>query len=370
MPLNFKVNLFKLNGMTKEARASTAVESLAIAAHLTALQTTKVKTTLLKFYLNGKEPSLLELWKALCAKDAGKSNLLNQRLRAIQRVIGSEPEAFWGNIFKENNVVSLIGLNESEKSLVAYTILQRLTELFDKTPWNDPKPRLMVVVDEAWQLLKQEREFDLIKESVAEKIVRMGRKYGIGIIISTQQIEDIPKVFINSSSLLMVHQHREASYYGKEILQLDPYEQSYMRNAAQGEMLLFDRGMSQKGNLHAEYVKVEPLNQSELERLAGMSDKYAPESIKESELPIEEYDNPKDSVVVERPKEEQIAHKVITLPSDMPTPLLGRFDIDALHRLVGWAVVLRAYINKIGASLRELGYVPADVHWRVCSNIT
>jgi Cdc6-like AAA superfamily ATPase len=321
VPANFKVNLFKLNGMTKEARASVAVESLAIAAHLTALQTTKVKTSLLKFYLNGKEPSLLELWKALCSRDAGKSNLLNQRLRAIQRVIGTEPDDFWNNIFERNSLVSLMGLNESEKSLVAYTILQRLTELFDKESWKDSKPRLMVVVDEAWQLLKREREFDQLKESVAEKIVRMGRKYGVGIIISTQQIEDIPKVFINSSSLLMVHQHREASYYGKDILQLDPYEKSYMKNAAQGEMLLFDRGMSQEGHMHADYVKVEPLSNVEIESLVKSSVSYEPSSIAESELPIEEYDNSKDTVVVEKPKEAQVVHKKIIFPSDMPTPV-------------------------------------------------
>ena len=182
----------------------------------------------------------------------------------------------------------------------------------------------MVVVDEAWQLLKREREFDVIKESVAERIVRMGRKYGIGIIISTQQIEDIPKVFINSSSLLMVHQHREASYYGKDILQLDPYERSYMRNAAQGEMLLFDRGMTQKGHMHAEYVKVEPLSESETGQLAKSNTQYLPERIAETELPIEEHDIRNDEQpIINRPSDKNIygqEPRKIVLPSDMPTP--------------------------------------------------
>ena len=94
VPDHFKINLFKLNGMSKESRASTAVESLAIAARLTSLQSTKVKSALLKFYLGGKEPSLFDLWSSICSK-SGKENVLNQRLRAIQRVIGTEPDAFW-----------------------------------------------------------------------------------------------------------------------------------------------------------------------------------------------------------------------------------------------------------------------------------
>ena len=62
--------------------------------------------------------------------------------------------------------MSLAGLNESEKSLVAYDILQRLTELFDKDLWEGPGPRLMVVIDEAWQLLRREKEYDAARESV------------------------------------------------------------------------------------------------------------------------------------------------------------------------------------------------------------
>lgn len=155
VPEHFKVNLFKLNGLSKESRASIAVDGLAVYAHLTALQSTKVKSALLKFYLDGKEPTLLELWEAPCGRHAGKGNVLNQRLRGIQRVIGSEPEGFWNSIFTGNNVVSMIGLNENEKALVAYSILQRLTELFDKEQWQGKGPRLMVVIDEAWQILRR-----------------------------------------------------------------------------------------------------------------------------------------------------------------------------------------------------------------------
>ena len=323
VPEHFKVNLFKLNGLTKETRASIAVEGLAVSAHLTSLQSTKVKSALLKFYLNGKEPTLLELWKSLCGRNAGRGDVLNQRLRGIQRVIGSEQEEFWDGIFTGNNVVSMIGLNENEKALVAYAILQRLTELFDKEQWNGKGPRLMVVIDEAWQLLRKTHDYDAARESVAEKIVRLGRKYGIGIIISTQQIEDIPKVFLNSCSLMMLHQHRDASYFGKDILNLNRYEQAYMKNAAQGEMLLFDRGMTQEGFWHSEYIKVDPLSSSEMQEMANESKVHIPAKIGESEMPIEDNDARVGSDIIEdKVTEAKSAPKPskIKLPEDLPTP--------------------------------------------------
>ena len=178
--------------------------------------------------------------------------------------------------------------NESEKALVAYSILQRLTELFDKSPQTDTKPRLMVVVDEAWQLFKREKEYSLAKESVAEKIVRLGRKYGIGIIVSTQQLDDVPKVFFNSCSLMMIHQHRESSYYGKDIIELNRFEKEYMKNAAQGEFLLFNRAEAQGGIGYNEYIKGIQLTSDEIKGLESKAIAYLPVKISEPELPIEE----------------------------------------------------------------------------------
>ncbi len=166
VPDNFKINLFKLNGLSKEDRASLAVESLMVSAQLTALQSTRVRSALFTFYLEGMEPSLYDLWKQLCVGPASKTNnVLNQRLRAIQRVIGYEPAEFWDEIFNRNNVISLAGLNESEKTLVVYAIMQRLAELFDKKPELGNSLKLMVILDEAWQFFKREREFDRFKES-------------------------------------------------------------------------------------------------------------------------------------------------------------------------------------------------------------
>lgn len=347
VPEHFKVNPFKLDGMRSEARASIAVETLAASAHLTGLQSTKVKSSLLRFYMAGKEPSLFELWKAICYRKASKANVLDQRLRAVQRVIGYEPEEFWKGIFTRNNIVSLAGLNQSEKSLVAYAVLQRLTELFDREPWTAPQPRLMVVLDEAWQLLRKEKEYDFSRESVAERIVRVGRKYGIGIIISTQQIDDMPKVFVNSSALLMLHQHREASYFGRELLRLNAFEKAYINAAAQGELLLFDRGRMQAGEPHPEYVKVRALGEAEERRLAGAGNAYAPGRINEPEMPIEVYSEEGGEVEGTDDSES----KGVLRGLDIPSVVIYRF----------MAALMRAG-NLKGAyrMLKEKGWVTSD----------
>lgn len=342
VPENFKINLFKLNGMAKEARASMAVESLMVAASLTSLQSTKVKSALLKFYNDGKEPSLLDMWNALCSKDTSKANVLNQRLRAIQRVIGYEPEEFWNGIFARNNLISLAGLNESEKSLVVYSLMQRISELFDKRPELNSKLRLMVILDEAWQFFKREREFDIHRESSLEKVVRLGRKYGFGLVVSTQQIEDVPKVFINSCALLMLHQQREYRYFGGNILELGAFESAYLKAASQGEMLLFDRGMAQKGQLWPDYIKVDPLSETEASALSTLFRKYVPYTIHEPEMPIEMHDS------MQPARMQMTGRNGILEGLDIPSVAVYRFMV---------AIARTGSITEAYGMLREKGWL-------------
>ena len=343
VPENFKINLFKLNGMGKESRASMAVESLVVAARLTALQSTKVKSALLRFYNEGAEPSLFEMWEALCSKDKGKANVLNQRLRAIQRVIGYEPEEFWKGIFTRNNLISLAGLNESEKSLIVYSITQRISELFDKSPELNSRLRLMVIMDEAWQFFKREREFDAHRESSLEKVVRLGRKYGFGLVVSTQQIEDVPKVFINSCALLMLHQQREYTYFGKDVLELGKFESAYLKAADQGELLLFDRGKAQKGQLWPDYIKVNPLSAEESSILASRSKAYTPCMIHEPEMPIEINDTGNLALEVRK-----TGRKSIFEGLDIPSVAVYRFMV---------AIKRTSNITEAYAMLKEKGWL-------------
>ena len=355
VPEHLKVNPFRLNGMTKEARASVATENLVIAGHLTPLQSTKLKGTLLGFYLNGREPTLFEVWRAICSGQ--KNELVGHRLRAIQRVIGSEPDEFWKRIFTGNNVISLAGLNNSEKSLVAYAIMQRLTELFEKNPGFGAKLKLLVVLDEAWQfLVGEKREFglEMHEESLVEKIIREGRKYGFGIVISTQQVEDLPNVYINSSALVMLHYYRNIGFYNKKKFDLDPFELSYISSAAQGEMMLFDRGVNHEGQWWADYIKVMPLSEEEIAQLAGSTRQYTPKRIDEPELPIEEHQYTKP--VAER-------RVVKTYTASFPIPI-GAPSASEHAALLGILNAKEKTMSEIIGIIKERGWItsPATLY--------
>ncbi len=261
VPLNFKINMFRLNGMDPEQRASMAEDALLATGRMTMLQATKIKNLVLRHYLSGSEPDLKAIIEDL-RKEGRRNNLIIYRLSAIWRVVGEEPEPFWSSIFQNNTVISLAGLNESEKAVVAYFILHRICELFEKEEPGSA-PRLLVVVDEAWQLLNSSARLG-VHESLAEKVVRIGRRYGFGIITSTQQLGDVPEPFINSSALIFLHNYRQLQH---NRLALNQFDLAYLGSAAQGECLVFDRLRYQKGQVWPDYVKVRKLDKNEYAEL-------------------------------------------------------------------------------------------------------
>lgn len=264
VPENFKINMFKLNGMNHEQRASMVEDALLIAGRMTMLQATKVKNMALRHYMNGSEPTLDGILGALARER--RNSLIVYRLSAIWRVVGEEPDLFWKSIFQNNTVISLAGLNESEKAVVAYFVLQRICELFEK---EEPgaREKLLVVVDEAWQLLNSSSRLHL-NESLAEKVIRVGRRYGFGIMASTQQLGDVPESFINSSSLIFMHNYRQLQ---QTHLTLNRFDLAYMESAGQGECLVFDRLRSQNGQPYPDYIKIRQLQEQEYNEIRSRS---------------------------------------------------------------------------------------------------
>ncbi|MCL5099998.1 MAG: hypothetical protein M1158_02660 [Candidatus Marsarchaeota archaeon] len=264
VPGNFTLNAFRLNGMDAGQRAAMVEEGLMLALHLTQLQATRVRDALTRLYSEGREPDLAALWSEL--RQRRENWLIGYRLKAVERVMGAEPPAFWEGAFSGNTVLSLAGLNDSEKSLVTYFVLQRVCELFEKGSIGSG-PRLMVAIDEAWQLLSSRQQFVKLPnahEVLAERIVRLGRKYGFGIVTSTQQLEDLPGAFLNSSSVIVLHSYRQP---WNSRLGLDRLDAEYAKGAAQGECLVMDRLRAQGGQTWMDYVKVEPASPGELAAL-------------------------------------------------------------------------------------------------------
>ena len=283
VPDNLQINIFKLNNISKAERAGMIEEAMMLSLHLTQLQATRVRDALAKLYENS-EPTLQMLWDEL--KQRKENYLIGYRIKAVERVIGTEPDEFWENIFSNNTVLSLAGLNDNEKSIVAYFVLQRICELFESKKSN--KNKLLIAMDEAWQLMNKRN--DSIKsqgahEVLAERIVRLGRKYGFGIITSTQQIEDIPSAFINSSSVIMLHNYRQG--WKNNLLGLNVLDIEYAKSAGLGECLVMDRGRSMQGQTWLDYVKVMALDRNEMDELIKYSTGKKPvqiNSIKESKI--------------------------------------------------------------------------------------
>ncbi len=268
VPRNLKINMFRLNGMNPEQRASMVEDALLIAGRMTMLQATKVKNMALRHYFAGREPTLDDIIREL-GRQGNRNSLIIYRLSAIWRVVGEEPDLFWKSIFGNNTIVSLAGLNESEKAVVAYFLLQRICELFEKEGQAE-REKLLVVVDEAWQLLNSSGRLGM-HESLAEKVIRVGRRYGFGIIASTQQLGDVPESFINSSSVTFLHNYRQL--YGNR-LNLNQFDLAYLASAGQGECLVFDRLRSHNGQSYPDYVKVRQLSGQEYAEIKAKSDTF------------------------------------------------------------------------------------------------
>lgn len=257
VPKELKINPFALRGADIADRASSIIDLLVFGARLTPLQANTVRSAVLEFYAKDKEPTLIEIDRAILVMRSDRkqsdltrqqADLIDQRFRNVQRVVGYEPDEFYKRMLSSNNVINLVGLNDYEKGLVSYAIMQRIYEEFNKQPQLNTKVRFIIVLDEAWQIL-QTRLGDEALESLPSRIVRLGRKYGFGILVSTQQIEDVPNTFINSSAVKVVHSYHGASVFGstKDVFGFGDFENAYIKTAERGETLILDKGRASYG---------------------------------------------------------------------------------------------------------------------------
>ena len=334
VPESFRLNIFRLNGMDPSQRASMIEDGLMLALHLTQLQATRVKDAIMRLYSDGREPSLGDLWNELGRKR--ENYLIGYRLKAVENIMGEEPEGFWSGVGTRNNVLSLAGLNDNEKSLVTYFILQRVCEMFEKGAIGS-KPRLLVAIDEAWQLLSKQQQFmkmPTAHEFLAEKIVRLGRKYGFGIVTSTQQLEDLPSAFINSRSIIMLHSYRQQ--WKDNIMSLSPLDIEYAKAAAQGECLVMDRLRSQKGQTWLDYVKVSPLGNDELDAIRLRSN-----SVKPAELQAQ-------GSAINITSRHEVRKSGISIPIGAPSPSEHAAMLAVYHNPEAEKSKLVSYIKKKG----------------------
>ncbi len=295
---HFKINPFLLRGSSEADRASSIAELFQFGAHLTPLQSNMIRNIVMAHYQAKETPLLVDIWKDInrICKDWKQTreqrqyaNWIDQRLRSVQRAFGTEPEEFWDNVLSRNNIISLTGLNEWEKSIIAYSVFQRIVELFNAQPEQNRSVRLLVVLDDAWSVLQPQKQEDQVFESLPSQVVRLGRKYGFGMVVSTQEMGDLPQPFVNSSAIKVIHNYRDVDFLRKarSAFGLGELETAYLQTAATGEGFVFDQLRAQNGQSFADYVKVRPLDEFELQRMRGKETAFMPEMLSEPEMVID-----------------------------------------------------------------------------------
>jgi hypothetical protein len=269
VPQNLKINPFPLRGMSIERRCGVASELLQISLALTDLQAQKVRETLGEMYNEGTEPTIRTLHDRLlqlAEKERYKEMKLQLRyitnkLMEAFEIFGYEPQEFWDNYDKTCNIVNMHGLTDIEKKLVTHSVVQRIIEEFQV----QDKIKLYIALDDAYQAIVNYGS----RETNITKVVREGRKYGFGLLISTQLLDDLPSAIVANTSVKFVLSYHEPMALRKiqEMLVLTEIEKKILHRLPVGNCLLFDQNAIQNGKPNPAYLEVDKISKDEIKKL-------------------------------------------------------------------------------------------------------
>ncbi|MCX8194563.1 MAG: ATP-binding protein [Candidatus Micrarchaeota archaeon] len=176
-----------------------------------------------------KPPTLAEV-HAILKKDAKRSQAASEAARRVNSLLLSSGKSFSHSTIGIDSILSglvCIDLHslptESLRSLAGLTILQFIKDRMRSEQFQaEGRPRLFVVVDEAWKIASDERS-DVIS------IVREGRKYGFGLIIASQNPTDIHKSIFSNAGTTFIFRLTLASereYLRSSLSYSDYYEEA------------------------------------------------------------------------------------------------------------------------------------------------
>ena len=103
-----------------------------------------------------------------------------------------------GSSGRSGNTTFYFGLSkciEQEKIRIAGRLLEELIKIMRARKLGDQK-MMFIVLDEAWKLLKADRKL--------ETIIREGRKYGVGLILASQLLEDAELPMLANTATIFV----------------------------------------------------------------------------------------------------------------------------------------------------------------------
>ncbi|VVC01658.1 DNA double-strand break repair helicase HerA [uncultured archaeon] len=235
------LNLLGLGGATPHIRTRQVVESLEMLTDLASFpaqrrlteDATEQAYASRGFSLHAvprtkKRQPTLEDVHAILKKKARRVPEAAEAARRLRTLLLSSGKSFCSSTIGMDSLLS--GLvcvdlhslpSESLRSLAGLAILQFVKEKMRAESYrSEGKPRLFVVVDEAWKIAADERS-DVIA------IVREGRKYGFGLIVASQNPTDVHKsIFSNAgtSVIFRLTLASEREYVRSSLTYSDYYE--------------------------------------------------------------------------------------------------------------------------------------------------
>jgi len=141
------------------------------------------------------------------------------------------------NVNLDSNLI-VFDIKDMEKELADLAMFITLEFIWNKIKRNDGKRRLLVV-DEAWQLMRNEQSANYLIG-----VAKIARKFNAGLSIISQNVEDFLKnngegIITNAEMKVLLRQSNADITKLTELFGMSASEQGFVRSAGKGEALLF-----------------------------------------------------------------------------------------------------------------------------------
>lgn len=297
VPRDFKLNPLRLAGSTPSQRVAEIEESLIISLDLSPLQSLEVGKIVSEAYrAKGIREEDKETWalppptwndiirimeaKLRSGQYGGEQiesvNWTIRKLLRASHVFGEEPQEFLDVVLKVPTCIDLSELMgvDLAKTLVTYTILQRIYNQFAIRGFSDLK--LLVVLDEAHQVFGAQVGKVGTQESLPLKIIRLGRKYGFGVVIVSQLATDIPESALSNAAtvIAMMHDEPQQVNYVRKFINLTKSEREIYACLPRGGAFV-----KHLGEPHPHLVQVQMVSEDENQAVKAVTERLRNEAL-------------------------------------------------------------------------------------------
>ncbi|WP_316504824.1 VirB4 family type IV secretion system protein [Nitrosopumilus sp.] len=184
----------------------------------------------------GKAKSFEEFFKLIPKKY--QSSLINLKKGPLSRIILGEPKLN----SQRKVIMSMEGATGSEtEQMILLLLLNKIFKICNELP---AKTRKIVLIDEAWMLLRMKNAAKYVN-----MIVRMGRKLNITFGFISQRLEDISKedetgigkIIDNMETKIILGLEEQAAETAQDVLRLSDSETNKIRAFNAGHALFFTK---------------------------------------------------------------------------------------------------------------------------------